>query len=169
SSPNDNGNSVNESTTVLRTKTTSSSSSVSNIIYEQPSTSFNYDTNTNVAANPVTESNPQINSSDKNEETSKNEPIPIYIRPSELCFDDVDDSGEILNEFFMPSSSTSSYEPAKPTTTSGTTLTVSGMSAGSNTMPIVTFAQLWNFNEQFDHKEAHPLSSQATSTTICPL
>ncbi|VDK82544.1 unnamed protein product [Onchocerca ochengi] len=166
-SPNDNDNSINESTTILRTNAISSSSSISNIIYNQPSTSYNYDSKTNITTNPITESNPQISSNDKNEETSRNEPIPIYIRPSELCFDDMDDSGEILNEFFMPSSSTSSFQPTKSTATNGITLTASEMSTDSNAMPIGTFSQLWNFNEQFDHKEAHPLSSQATSTTIC--
>uniref|UniRef100_A0A1I7V866 Ovule protein n=1 Tax=Loa loa TaxID=7209 RepID=A0A1I7V866_LOALO len=41
------------------------------------------------------------------------------------------------------------------------------MSTGSNTIPVVTFAQLWNFNEQYDHKETNTLPSQATSATIC--
>lgn len=41
------------------------------------------------------------------------------------------------------------------------------MSTGSSTIPLVTFAQLWNFNEQYDHKETNPLSSQPTTATIC--
>lgn len=70
----------------------------------------------------VTESNPQLSSNDNNEGTSKSEPIPIYVRPSELCFDDVADGGEILSEFFMPSS-TSNFQPAKSSLTNDTTLT----------------------------------------------
>ncbi|VIO95196.1 Conserved hypothetical protein, putative [Brugia malayi] len=166
SCPSANANSSLESTTVSRVNTTASSPLLPNIMYDQPSTSYNYST---VTANSIVESNCQVSTNDNNERTPKSEPIPIYIRPSELCFDDVTDGGEILNEFFVPSS-TANFQPSKSTTTNDTTLTTPVMSTGQNTtIPIVTFAQLWNFNEQYDHKETNPLSSQATSATICPL
>uniref|UniRef100_A0A1I8ENW2 Uncharacterized protein n=1 Tax=Wuchereria bancrofti TaxID=6293 RepID=A0A1I8ENW2_WUCBA len=166
SCPSGNASSSLESTTVPRVNTTAPSPSLPNIMYNQPSTSYNYST---VTANSVAESNCQVSTNDDNERTPKNEPIPIYIRPSELCFDDVTDGGEILSEFFVPSS-TANFQPSKSTTTNDTTLTTPVMSTGQNTtIPIVTFAQLWNFNEQYDHKETNPLSSQATSATICPL
>ncbi|VDM20734.1 unnamed protein product [Wuchereria bancrofti] len=164
SCPSGNASSSLESTTVPRVNTTAPSPSLPNIMYNQPSTSYNYST---VTANSVAESNCQVSTNDDNERTPKNEPIPIYIRPSELCFDDVTDGGEILSEFFVPSS-TANFQPSKSTTTNDTTLTTPVMSTGQNTtIPIVTFAQLWNFNEQYDHKETNPLSSQATSATIC--
>ncbi|EJW74162.1 hypothetical protein WUBG_14930, partial [Wuchereria bancrofti] len=97
SCPSGNASSSLESTTVPRVNTTAPSPSLPNIMYNQPSTSYNYST---VTANSVAESNCQVSTNDDNERTPKNEPIPIYIRPSELCFDDVTDGGEILSEFF---------------------------------------------------------------------
>ncbi|EFO17242.1 hypothetical protein LOAG_11258, partial [Loa loa] len=123
-----NGNTSNshEPTTIQRLSTaissSSSSSSLPNIIYDQPSTSYNYGTATNITTNLVTESNQQLSTNNNSERISKNEPIPIYVRPSELCFDDIADSGEILSEFFIPSS-TSSFQQSKSPTTNDTTLT----------------------------------------------
>uniref|UniRef100_A0A0R3RT45 DM domain-containing protein n=1 Tax=Elaeophora elaphi TaxID=1147741 RepID=A0A0R3RT45_9BILA len=117
--PNGNISNPLESTIISRTNGTSSSL-LPNIMYDQPSTSYNYGTATSVTVNTVTESNSQLDTNNSSE--GKNEPIPIYVRPSELCFDDVADSGEILSEFFMPST-TSNFQPPKSTTTSSTTPT----------------------------------------------
>ncbi|CAG9540825.1 unnamed protein product [Cercopithifilaria johnstoni] len=120
---NDNISSSHDSITIPRANNTtvSSTSSLPSIIYDEPSTSYNYGTATNIT---IAESNQQLNINDNNTEgIAKNEPIPIYVRPSELCFDDVADGGEILSEFFMPST-TSNFQSSKSTTiTNDTTLT----------------------------------------------
>ncbi|KAM3722363.1 Pestheic acid cluster transcriptional regulator [Dirofilaria immitis] len=167
--PDDNANSIQKPTTILRSNTALSSLSLPSIVHDQLSTGYNYGTTMNINTNMVTKTNPELGKNNNNEEISKNEPIPIYVRPSELCFDDITDSGEILSEFFMPSTTTSNFQPSKSTTTNGITLSTPGMSTNSNTIPLVTFAQFWNFNEQNDHKKANPTLSPATSATICPL
>ncbi|VDK78993.1 unnamed protein product [Litomosoides sigmodontis] len=159
--PNGNIGSLHDHTAILRANTTSSTS-LPTIMYDQQLASYNYGAAMNTS---VAESNPQLDTIDNIEGILKKEPIPIYVRPSELCFDDIADSGEILSEFFMPSS-TSNFQPSKSTTANDTTLQSPVMSTGPSTVPLVTFAQLWNFNEQYDHKETNPLSSQAT---MCPL
>uniref|UniRef100_A0A183EQF8 ShKT domain-containing protein n=1 Tax=Gongylonema pulchrum TaxID=637853 RepID=A0A183EQF8_9BILA len=83
------------------------------------------------------------------EQAIANAPAPIYLRPNELCFDDVADSGEILSEFFMPSSFTmqpvkSIMEPAIPPATA----------AQISSAEPPTFTQLYNFYEHYDHKDA---------------
>ncbi|KAL3997269.1 hypothetical protein ACH3XW_10155 [Acanthocheilonema viteae] len=169
--PNGNISNSHESTIIPRANIAAvapPSSSLPNILYDQPSTSYIYGTPTDITVNTVAELNPQLGTNDNSEGISKKEPIPIYVRPSELCFDDVADGNEILSEFFMPSS-ISNFQPTKSTTTNDTTLTSPVMSTGSNTLPLVTFAQLWNFNEQYDNKETSSLSSQSTTATICPL
>ncbi|MCP9259935.1 hypothetical protein DINM_003140 [Dirofilaria immitis] len=151
--PDDNANSIQKPTTILRSNTALSSLSLPSIVHDQLSTGYNYGTTMNINTNMVTKTNPELGKNNNNEEISKNEPIPIYVRPSELCFDDITDSGEILSEFFMPSTTTSNFQPSKSTTTNGITLSTPGMSTNSNTIPLVTFAQFWNFNEQNDHKK----------------
>ncbi|VDM98608.1 unnamed protein product [Thelazia callipaeda] len=97
-----NGNNTHE-TAMSTNHIAKQSASISNVMYDEASTSYNYTVAPDIS---ITESNIQGNTNGNNVESRKNEePVSIYVRPSELCFDDVADGGEILSEFFMPSPS----------------------------------------------------------------